>query len=305
MGVAIRLENLTKLYGKTRALDGLTLEVECGELFGLVGVNGAGKTTTLSIIMGFIRASSGEATVLNLDPWSQAPELHRRIAWLPGDVRLPDALTGQEWLEYQASVAGFDAGKLAGLAGEWEVPLARPMRTLSKGNRQKVALLRLLAADADLLVLDEPTSGLDPIAQERLMLALRTRARAGATVLFSSHSLSEVQTLCDRVAVLDGGRVVQSGSVAALTSGTHSLSVWTSQPIDPAALHAWRLEVVTPRHAILEGERLLEDALPQLVPLGIERAEFGGIGLERLLEGAHGKLADSEVNHGRVNEVTQ
>jgi ABC-2 type transport system ATP-binding protein len=283
----INLETVHKHYGKIHALDGLDLEVRGGELFGLVGVNGAGKTTTLSLVMGFIQATSGTASVLGLDPWADAPALHKRVAWLPGDVRLPDGLSGKEWLEYQASVAGLDGSRLPNLAQEWEVPIHQPMRTLSKGNRQKIALLRLLASNAELLVLDEPTSGLDPIAQERLLSILRERARTGTTVLFSSHSLSEVQTLCDRIAVIDRGRVLQTGTIAALTGGTHTLSVWTRDPIDAHGLEPWKPHLIAPTHAILEGERLLEDALPKLSPFSIERAEYGGIGLEQLLEQTH------------------
>jgi ABC-2 type transport system ATP-binding protein len=288
MTQAIVLQNITKRYGVTKALDGLELTVEPGELFGLVGVNGAGKTTTLSIIMGFIQASSGSATVLGLDPWRDASALHSAIAWLPGDVRLPDALSGLEWLRYQASVAKLDQALIPALASEWEVPLNRPMRTLSKGNRQKVALLRLLIAkDAKLLVLDEPTSGLDPVAQERLLLALRERAKAGATVLFSSHSLAEVQTLCDRVAVIDRGQVLKLGTLNALTGDTHTLNVWTHNPINTSQLEPWKPKLISSTHATLEGEGLLENALPKLMPFGIERAEFGGMSLEHLLEQNH------------------
>lgn len=285
---AIELRDIVKNYKATRALDQLTLEVRAGELFGLVGVNGAGKTTTLSTVMGFIRASSGAARVLGLDPWIDAPALHAKIAWLPGDVRLPDAQTALEWLKYQSQVFNLELARVRALALEWDVPLDRPMRTLSKGNRQKVALLRLLASDAELLILDEPTSGLDPVAQERLMIALRERAQQGATVLFSSHNLTEVQTLCDRIAVIDRGRVVREGSVSALIGQAQSLSVWSHSEIDPSAFQNWTVKRITPRHCVLEGAKLLEDALPRLLPYGIERLEFGGIGLERLLEQVHG-----------------
>ncbi len=288
MTQAIVLQNISKRYGTTKALDGLELAVEVGELFGLVGVNGAGKTTTLSIIMGFIHASSGSASVLGLDPWTDAPKLHSSIAWLPGDVRLPDAQSGLEWLTYQAGVAKLDHALIPALANEWEVPLNRPMRTLSKGNRQKVALLRLLIAkDAKLLVLDEPTSGLDPVAQERLLLALRERAAAGATVFFSSHSLTEVQTLCDRVAVIDRGQVLKLGTLNALTGDTHTLTVWTQKPVNTSSLEPWKPRLISNTHAILSGDRLLEDALPKLMAFGIERAEFGGMNLEHLLEQNH------------------
>ncbi|MEY4529925.1 MAG: hypothetical protein RLZZ156_646 [Deinococcota bacterium] len=288
---SIELENLRKHYGKTLALNDLSLNVQSGELFGLVGINGAGKTTTLSTIMGFIRATSGTARVLGLDPWTQAPELHQKIAWLPGDVRLPEAQTGRDWLHYQAQVLHLEPDRLETLSLEWEVPLDRPMRMLSKGNRQKVALLRLLASQAELLVLDEPTSGLDPIAQERLLLALREHTQRGATVLFSSHSLSEVQTLCDRIAVIHQGRVVRQGTVAALTGTTQSLSVWSRQPLESSVFSAWKIHAITSKHHILEGEQLLQTAIPKLMPFGIERLEFGGKGLERLLEEVEGGQA--------------
>lgn len=288
----VELSDLHKVYPTkrkpTRALEGLSLTVQKGELFGLVGVNGAGKTTTLSILMGFIRASSGVARVLGLDPWRDAPALHARVAWLPGDVRLPDAQTGLEWLKYQGEMLRLEPQRVVQLALEWEVPLNRPMRTLSKGNRQKIALLRLLASPAELLILDEPTSGLDPVAQERLLQHLRERAQNGATVLFSSHSLSEVQTLCDRIAVIDRGQVVRLGSISELTSGAAKLTVWTRQPIDGVALNAWKVHTITAKHCTLEGEHLLERAIPLLAAFGIERLEYGGMSLEHLLETVHG-----------------
>jgi ABC-2 type transport system ATP-binding protein len=290
---AIEIDNLHKHYQSLRALDGLSLKVRAGEVFGLVGVNGAGKTTTLSVMMGFIQASSGSARVLGLDPWREAPALHARLAWLPGDVRLPTALKGREWLQYQAKLLGLSWSRLTQLAEQWEVVLDRPMQTLSKGNRQKVALLRLLASQAELLVLDEPSSGLDPVAQERLFKALRQRAAEGATVLFSSHSLSEVQNLCDQIAVIDRGRVVQQGSVAALTKGGHSLAVWSKTPLPAAPFAAWRVQAITPQHWVLEGEDLLQSALPQLLPFGIERLEYGGLGLEHLLERLHQPAAQA------------
>jgi ABC-2 type transport system ATP-binding protein len=284
---AIHLQGITKRYGAARALNDITLEVKRAEVYGLVGVNGAGKTTTLSTVMGFVRPSGGTARVLGLDAWRDAAALHGHVAWLPGDVRLPDGTTGREWLTYQLHAAGKPTGGLEGAAREWEVPLEKPMQTLSKGNRQKIALLRLLLWNAELLVLDEPTSGLDPVGQERLLAALRERAHQGVTVLFSSHSLSEVQTLCDRVAVIDAGRVLQIGSLAHLTGAERTLNVWTRRPLEPRAFDGWNAQLVTPTHAVLSGERLLEDALARLHPYGVERLEYGGMGLEQLLERAH------------------
>jgi ABC-2 type transport system ATP-binding protein len=284
---AVSFQNVRKTYGRSVALQDLNLEVTRGELHGLVGVNGAGKTTTLSTVMGFIRVSHGTARVLGADPWADAARLHGRIAWLPGDVRLPDGATGREWLTYQYRVIRAQRASLETLAREWEVPLDKPMQTLSKGNRQKVALLRLLLWNAELLVLDEPTSGLDPVGQERLLSALRVLASSGVTVLFSSHSLNEVQTLCDRVSVIDRGRVLQTGSLSALTGGKRVLSVWTRDPLEPRALEGWDCTLVTPTHAVLNGEGLLEGVLERLKPFGVERLEYGGIGLEQLLEASH------------------
>jgi ABC-2 type transport system ATP-binding protein len=284
----IQLAQVSKKYGQTNALDNLNLNIAKGELFGLVGVNGAGKTTTLSVMMGFIRASSGSAKIFGLDAWQQAHRLHRRIAWLPGDVRLPDGVSAKHWLEYQFVAAGLSLSRLNELARVWEVPLEKPMQTLSKGNRQKVALMRLLASEAEIFILDEPTSGLDPVGQERLLSALRQRANSGATVLFSSHSLAEVHTLCDQIAVIDQGRVLQTGSVVALTGGTQTLRVWSKDPLDTSLFSAWQSQFVTPTHLILEGKNLLEAALPRLIPFQVERIEFGGMGLEQLLERSHG-----------------
>ena len=285
---AVDLQVVTKTYGRAEALRGLSLSVSSGELFGLVGVNGAGKTTTLSIVMGFIRATRGTVRVLGLDPWRDTAQLMRRVAWLPGEVRLPDHLTGRAWLEYQARAATLDARRIRELAREWNVPLEKPLRTLSKGNRQKVALLRLLISDAPLLVLDEPTSGLDPIAQEQLLSVLRERVSGGGTILFSSHSLSEVQALCDRVAIIDRGRVLTVGSVGEVTGGgERRLEVWTRAPIDVTLLASWRPTLLDARHVELRGERLLEDALPRLLDSGVERVEFGGEGLEGLLGRLH------------------
>jgi ABC-2 type transport system ATP-binding protein len=281
---AITLNGVQKRYKTINALDGLDLQVQQGELIGLVGVNGAGKTTTLSILMGFIRASGGTVNVLGQDPWREAASLHRNIAWLPGDVRLPDNLSGRDWLQYQGRMLGLETTRITALASDWEVPLERPMRTLSKGNRQKVALLRLLASPAELLILDEPTSGLDPMAQERLLLALRYRVKAGVTVLFSSHSLNEVQNLCDRIVVIDRGRVVRQGSLETLIGTAQRLSVWTRTPMDQAVLASWQVDWHTSSHCVVSGTNLLEQALPRLFGFGIERLEYGGMGLEHLLE---------------------
>ena len=292
------LEQVRKTYRKTVALEDITLEVQRGELFGLVGVNGAGKTTTLSLLMGFVQASSGQVRVLGEDPWNN-PGLQRRLSWLPGEVRLPDAQTGRQWLSYQAQAAGHGLERLPTLEREWEAVLDRPLRTLSKGNRQKVALLRLLSGDAEVLILDEPTSGLDPVAQERLHETLRKLAQAGHTVLFSSHSLAEVQALCDRVAVLDRGKVLQVGRTSDLERRQErTLKVWTRDPVPLELLTVLGGEAESARHAVLRGNHLLEDALPRLFPYGIEQVQYGGEGLEGLLAHLHDVPLEPSVLRG-------
>ncbi|WP_150254493.1 ABC transporter ATP-binding protein [Nocardiopsis deserti] len=214
---AIHVAGLTKRFGPTRALDGLDLRVRTGEVHGFLGPNGAGKTTAVRVLLGLARADSGTARLLGGDPWRDAAALHRRLAYVPGDVALWPGLSGGEILDLLGRVrGGTDQRRRAALVDRFELDLRTRGRAYSKGNRQKVALVAALAADTELLVLDEPTSGLDPLMEEVFRHAVAEERARGRTVLLSSHILSEVEALCDRVSIIRAGRTVESGTLAEL-----------------------------------------------------------------------------------------
>ncbi|MFF6775450.1 ATP-binding cassette domain-containing protein [Streptomyces sp. NPDC012637] len=217
MTKAITVAGLHKAFGRTHALDGLDLAVEAGEVHGFLGPNGAGKSTTIRVLLGLLRADSGAVQALGMDPWSDAVELHRRIAYVPGDVTLWRNLSGGEVIDLFGRLrGGLDKARRAELIERFELDPTKKGRTYSKGNRQKVALVAAFASDVDLLVLDEPTSGLDPLMEEVFQDCVTEARDRGRTVLLSSHILSEVETLCDRVSIIRKGRTVESGSLAEL-----------------------------------------------------------------------------------------
>jgi ABC-2 type transport system ATP-binding protein len=215
MAEAITADGLTKAFGRTRALDGLDLTVHTGEVHGFLGPNGAGKTTTIRVLLGLMRADGGRATLLGGDPWADATELHKRLAYVPGDVTLWPNLTGGEVIDLLGRLrGGLDAVRRDALVERFDLDPRKKGRTYSKGNRQKVALVAALASDVELLVLDEPTSGLDPLMEEVFRQVVEEeRERGDRTVLLSSHILSEVEALCDRVTIIRAGRAVESGSL--------------------------------------------------------------------------------------------
>src|SRR6266516_1295416 len=217
MMVAIDVAGLVKNYGQTRALDGLDLTVAHGEVHGFLGPNGAGKTTTLRILLGLLRADAGTARLLGGDPWREATALHRRIAYVPGDVTLWPNLSGGEVIDLLGRLrGGLDTQRRDLLMKRFDLDPTRKTRAYSKGNRQKVALIAALASGAELLILDEPTSGLDPLMEAAFREAIEDLRQNGTTVLLSSHILSEVEALCDRVTIIRAGRTVESGALADL-----------------------------------------------------------------------------------------
>ncbi|MEV5484130.1 MULTISPECIES: ABC transporter ATP-binding protein [Streptomyces] len=216
---AIRVEGLHKSFGRTHALDGLDLRVGAGEVHGFLGPNGAGKSTTIRVLLGLLRADGGTARLLGRDPWQDAVELHRRIAYVPGDVTLWRNLSGGEVIDlYGRLRGGLDTARRAELLERFELDPTKKGRTYSKGNRQKVALVAAFASapDVELLILDEPTSGLDPLMEEVFQNCVAEERDRGRTVLLSSHVLSEVEALCDRVSIIRNGRTVESGSLGEL-----------------------------------------------------------------------------------------
>ncbi|MCO1576083.1 ABC transporter ATP-binding protein [Crossiella sp. SN42] len=216
--VAIDIDNLTKDYGRRRALDALTLQVRTGEVFGFLGPNGAGKTTTIRILLDLLRPTSGRATVLGLDVRRQAMALHRRIAYVPGDVALWPQLTGGQAIDALLHLHGSpgETARRAELIERFQLDPSLRCRTYSKGNRQKVALVAAFATGAELLILDEPTSGLDPLMGETFRDCVREAREDGRTLFLSSHILGEVESICDRVGVVRAGELVDSGSLAEL-----------------------------------------------------------------------------------------
>ncbi|MGW0752071.1 ATP-binding cassette domain-containing protein [Streptomyces sp. NPDC002587] len=215
MTKAISVAGLHKSFGRTHALDGLDLSVATGEVHGFLGPNGSGKSTTIRVLLGLLRADSGAAELLGGDPWADAVALHRRVAYVPGDVTLWRNLSGGEVIDLHGRLrGGLDRARRAELIERFELDPTKKGRTYSKGNRQKVALVAAFASDAELLILDEPTSGLDPLMEEVFQDCVVQARAAGRTILLSSHLLSEVETLCDRVSIIRKGRTVETGTLA-------------------------------------------------------------------------------------------
>jgi ABC-2 type transport system ATP-binding protein len=215
MTTAIAVSGLHKSYGRTHALDGLDLSVETGEVHGFLGPNGAGKSTTIRVLLGLLKADSGEVRLLDGDPWADAVELHRRLAYVPGDVNLWPNLSGGEVIDLLGRLrGGLNEKKKAVLLERFDLDPTKKGRTYSKGNRQKVALVAALASDVELLILDEPTSGLDPLMEEIFRQCIEEERERDRTVLLSSHILSEVEALCDRVSIIRQGKVVETGTLA-------------------------------------------------------------------------------------------
>ncbi len=218
MTQAVQIEGLTKSFGRSRALDGLDLSVAPGDVTGFLGPNGAGKSTTIRILLGLLRADSGAVRLLGGDPWRDAVALHRRIAYVPGDVTLWPNLTGGQAIDFLARLRGgtVDNRRRDELIERFELDPHKPARTYSKGNRQKVAIVSAFSTDAELYILDEPTSGLDPLMERNFQRCVTDVAGRGAAVLLSSHILAEVEKLCDNVTIIRAGRTVRTGTLSEL-----------------------------------------------------------------------------------------
>lgn len=233
MTATISAAGLVKTFGRTRALDGLDLEVLPGEVHGFLGPNGSGKTTAIRVLLGLLRPDAGTVRMLGGDPWHDAVALHRRLAYVPGDVTLWSGITGGEVIDLMGRLrGGLDRRRRAELLERFDLDPRKKARTYSKGNRQKVALIAALASDAELLLLDEPTSGLDPLMESVFQQCVREMQQAGRTVVLSSHILAEVEALCDRVSIIRLGRTVESATLRELRHLTRtSISVETEQQV--------------------------------------------------------------------------
>jgi polyether ionophore transport system ATP-binding protein len=298
---AITVRGLVKTFGHVRALDGLDLEVAAGEVHGFLGPNGAGKSTTIRILLGLLRADAGEARLLGGDPWADAVALHRRLAYVPGDVSLWPTLTGGEAIDVLGRLrGGLDSRRRAELLERFQLDPARRSRTYSKGNRQKVALVAALAGDEELLILDEPTAGLDPLMEEVFRECIREAAAAGRTVLLSSHILSEVEALCDRVSIIRAGRTVDRGTLAELRHLTRtSIEVETERPITGLerllGIHGLQLDSGGERRARFDVDApQLDGTLKHLVGFGIRSLTSRPPTLEQLFLRHYGPEDESE-----------
>jgi ABC-2 type transport system ATP-binding protein len=262
MTTVVEASGLVKTFGRVRALDGLDLTVDEGEVHGFLGPNGAGKSTTIRILLGLTRRSGGAVTVLGRDPWSDAVAVHRDLSYVPGDVTLWPNLSGGETIDFlRALGGGADRALRDRLVRDFDLDVRKKARSYSKGNRQKVALIAALARPATLYLFDEPTSGLDPVMEEVFRTEVARLRGDGATVLLSSHIMSEVEKLCDRVTIIRDGVAVERGTLGELRHLTASaFSVVTE--LDPSAVAG----IPGVLHARRENQFLLFDAETDAVP---------------------------------------
>jgi ABC-2 type transport system ATP-binding protein len=326
MDTVIKTLGLHKHFGRVRALDGLDLEVHRGEIHGFLGPNGAGKSTTLRILLGLAKATSGSASVLGMDPWTQTVELHRRLAYVPGDVRLWPNLSGGETIDLLSRLRGGTAEgtayreRKARLCEAFDFDPGKKGRAYSKGNRQKVALIAALATDAELYLFDEPTSGLDPLMEAVFRHETLAAVERGGTVLLSSHILSEVEVLCHRVSIIRAGRIVDGGTLDSLRHLTRTEVSFAADGVDTRTL----AELNAVHDLTADGGRIrfgaeahrIAEVLPALGALNVQGLTITPPSLEELflrhygdtpagaVEGAAGKPAgEPGSEHGRRRHV--
>ncbi|WP_088034538.1 ABC transporter ATP-binding protein [Evansella clarkii] len=229
----LKVTNLTKKFGDFKALDGVNLEVNEGEIMGFIGPNGAGKSTTIKVLLGILKATDGEVQIFGKDAWDDAVEIHKRVAYVPGDVNLWPNLTGGEVIDLFVKLRGTNHNSRRDeLIEKFSLDPKKKCRTYSKGNRQKVALIAAFSSDADLYILDEPTSGLDPLMENIFQECVKDLKKQGKSVLLSSHILSEVEKLCDKVAIIRKGTIIETGTLAELRHLTRiQLLIETKKPV--------------------------------------------------------------------------
>jgi ABC-2 type transport system ATP-binding protein len=271
--VVLRTAGLTKRFGSAVALDGLDLEVRAGEVHAFLGPNGAGKTTTIRILLGLLRKDAGQAELLGGDPWRDAVTLHRRLAYVPGDVTLWPGLSGGEIIDLLGRLrGGLDPRRRQALTERFDLDPAKKARAYSKGNRQKVALIAALASDAELLLLDEPTAGLDPLMEATFRDCVNEERRDGRAILLSSHILAEAEALSDRVTIIRDGRTVETGTLAQMRHLTRtSVEAELAAPVrldDVPGVH--ELTVTEGPHIRCEVDQVaLDEVLGRLHQAGV------------------------------------
>ncbi|MBR0599347.1 ABC transporter ATP-binding protein [Sinanaerobacter chloroacetimidivorans] len=282
----VDIQKLTKSFGTTQALKGIDLTVQQGEVHGFIGPNGAGKSTTIRILLGILRKTSGKVTLLGGDPWQDSVELHRRLLYVPGDVTLWPDLSGGETIDLLGRLhGGLDISRKKQLLERFQLDPTKKSGTYSKGNRQKVALVAAFSCEAELYLLDEPTSGLDPLMEVIFQECVAEVKKAGKTVLLSSHILSEVETLCDRVSIIRQGKIVESGTMSQLR---HLTRTTVTVETDSTAIELEKLSGVYDlsrkglKYRFSVDSNSMTKVLEALLPLGIRSLTAEPPSLEEL-----------------------
>lgn len=301
----IQMNKVTKQFGSVTALKDVTLQLQQGEVLGYIGPNGAGKSTTIRILLGLLRKDGGEVKLFGRDPWHDAVDLHRRLAYVPGDVHLWPNLSGGEVIDLFGKLrGGLNASRRTKLLERFELDPTKKCRTYSKGNRQKVALIAAFASDVDLFILDEPTSGLDPLMESIFQDCVAEVKRAGKSVLLSSHILAEVEKLCDRVSIIRQGKVVETGTLAELRHLTRtSVSVLTDRPVTGLeqfpGIHGLNVEGV--KTQFQAESHTLGDVLQHLTAFGVQALTSTPPTLEELFMRHYGDdlVALTHEDHSR------
>jgi ABC-2 type transport system ATP-binding protein len=281
----IDIQGLTKSYGKFQALKGIDLRVAQGEVHGFLGPNGAGKSTTIRVLLGLLKADGGTVSLLGGDPWKDVVELHRRLAYVPGDVSLWPSMTGGEAIDLLGALrGGLDEARRKELVERFELDPTKRGRQYSKGNRQKVAIIAALASDAELLILDEPTSGLDPLMERVFQDVVGAAKARGVTVLLSSHIMSELETLADRLSVIRDGLIVETGTLTDLRGKARTTVHATLATIPkPEELTGFEeIHVDGDRLAATVDSAHIGDAMQVLAPFGIRSLTVEPPSLEAL-----------------------
>jgi ABC-2 type transport system ATP-binding protein len=298
----VKVTNLTKTFGKFTALNGVNLEVNKGEVYGFIGPNGAGKSTTIRVLLGILKATKGEATIFGKDVWKDAVDIHKHIAYVPGDVNLWPNLTGGEVIDLFLKLRGpSNKNRREQLIERFDLDPTKKCRTYSKGNRQKVALVAAFASDADLYILDEPTSGLDPLMEQVFQECVMEVKNQGKSVILSSHILSEVEKLCDNVGIIREGSIIETGTLDELRHLTRTnLSVETKEHIlslnDVKGVHG--LDEKGSHYSFQVDTEELDNVMKYVSQFGIVKLESAPPKLEDLFMRHYGK--DGKVNKGGV-----
>jgi len=301
----LKVSHLTKQFGDFKALDGIDMELNTGEVYGFIGPNGAGKSTAIRILLGMLKATSGEAQIFGKDVWKDAVDIHKNLAYVPGDVNLWPNLTGGEVIDLFLKMRGAgNPGRREELIERFQFDPSKKCRTYSKGNRQKVALIAAFASEADLYILDEPTSGLDPLMERIFQECVMEAKENGKTVLLSSHILSEVEKLCDRVGIIRDGKIIERGTLDELRHLTRTnLTIQTKEQLpDLNAMHGiYNVEEKGTEVSLQIDTEEMDRFMRYISQFGIVKLESAPPTLEDLfMRHYQGKSADSSIEEGSM-----